>query len=91
MIELREGHPLISLRSEGTTFHLDVRPLLENGGEPYVYIMDCVNQIGAQEQLVVHALFEPKPLVAQMVRMGLRAECARVDADHWTLTISVQG
>ena len=88
MIELREGHPMISHWSEGTAFHLDVRELLENGGEPYLYIMDCVNQLSGQEQLVVHALFEPKPLITQIVRMGLLAEAARVDEEHWTLTVS---
>ena len=88
MIEPREAHPLVHTWSEGATFHVDVRALLEAGGEPYVYIMDCVNQIGAGETLVVHALFEPKPLEMQMTRMGFRIRSERVDADHWALTIA---
>ena len=88
MIEPREAHPLVHTWSEGPAFHLDVRELLESGGEPYVYIMDCVNQIGPGETLVVHALFEPKPLIAQVTRMGFRTRCERVDADHWALTIA---
>lgn len=91
MIELRDGHPMVRFWSEGATYHIDVRDLLENGGEPYVYIMDCVNQIGPGDTLVVHALFEPKPLIAQMTRMGLTAESTRVDAEHWTLSIRSGG
>jgi Uncharacterized conserved protein (DUF2249) len=88
MIELRDPHPLVRTWSEGATFHIDVRELLEQGGEPYVYIMDCVNQIGPQERLVVHALFEPRPLIAQMARMGFAARSERIDAEHWALHIS---
>lgn len=87
MIDPRDTHPLVRFWSEGTTYHIDVRELLENGGEPYLYIMDCVNQLAAGDTLVVHALFEPKPLIAQMARMGLSAESGRVDAEHWTLAI----
>lgn len=88
MIQLSEAHPLVRTWSEGSTFHIDVRELLENGGEPYVQIMECVNQIGPGDVLVVHALFEPKPLVAQLTRMGFSTRSDRVDADHWALTIS---
>jgi N-dimethylarginine dimethylaminohydrolase len=88
MIALREEHPLIRCWSEGDAYHMDVRELLEQGGEPYVHIMDCVNQIGPGEALVVHALFEPKPLVAQIGRMGLQATSERVDEDHWALRIT---
>jgi len=88
MIELREGHPMVSHWSDGPTFHLDVRELLANGGEPYVYIMDCVNQLEGDETLVVHALFEPRPLIAQMTRMGLQTRCDHVEPDHWAVTIA---
>ena len=87
MIELRDAHPLVRFWSEGATFHVDVRELLEHGGEPYMYIMDCINQIAAEDTLVVHALFEPKPLVAQLSRMGFFTTVERHDAEHWTLTI----
>ena len=91
MIELRDAHPLIRTWSEGPTYHLDVRPLLEQGGEPYSHIMGCVGQLAAGERLVVHALFLPKPLVAQMQQMGYQAEAQRIDAEHWAVTIMTQG
>ena len=88
MIKLRELHPLLSSWTDDHAFHLDVRGLLADGGEPYVYIMDCVNQLGAQDTLVIHALFDPKPLIAQLTRMGLSALSARLDEDHWALTVT---
>ncbi|HKI97897.1 MAG TPA: DUF2249 domain-containing protein [bacterium] len=88
MIELRDAHPLLRTWSEDGVFHLDVRPLLEHGGEPYVYIMDCVNQLDIGEAIVVHALFEPRPLMAQMARMGFDTRSERIDEEHWALHIS---
>ncbi len=91
MIELRDAHPLVRTWNEGSTFHLDVRELLEQGGEPYGAIMECVHQIAAGDTLVVHALFEPRPLIVQMTRMGLTSRSDRIDAEHWTLTVSQDG
>ena len=91
MIELSDAPPLVRTWSEGSTFHLDVRELLEQGGEPYVAIMDCVHQVAQGDELVVHALFEPRPLIAQVTRMGLACRSDRIDAEHWTLTISQEG
>ncbi len=88
MIEFRQDHPLLRFWSDADTYHLDVRELLETGGEPYLFILDCVHQLTPGDTLVVHALFEPKPLVAQMGRMGYRAHTERLDAEHWTVTIT---
>ena len=52
--------------------------------------MDCVNQIGPQERLVVHALFEPRPLIAQLTHMGFVTRSERVDAEHWTLHVAAE-
>jgi hypothetical protein len=87
MIVLHEEHSLVGFWHEAQVYHLDVRELLEEGGEPFVCIMDCVQQIAEGDTLVVHALFEPKPLVAHVERMGLQARCERIEPEHWTLTI----
>lgn len=88
MIESRDPHPLVRTWSEGDTFHLDVRAFLEQGGEPYTLIMDCVSQIGPQDKLVVHALFEPGPLIAHLTGMGLVTHCERVEPEHWALHVA---
>ncbi|MBI2570441.1 MAG: DUF2249 domain-containing protein [Candidatus Schekmanbacteria bacterium] len=86
-ISLERDYPLIELRQEGSVYHLDVRALIEQGGEPYPCIMSCVGQLDAQTELVVHAPFKPAPLVRQLERMGLESSAAHVGPDHWTLTI----
>jgi Uncharacterized conserved protein (DUF2249) len=91
MIELRDAHPLVKFWAEGQTYHVDVRELLEQGGEPYLYIMECVNQIAADDTLIIHALFEPKPLVSQLSRMEFLTQVKREDAEHWTLTVQPRG
>jgi len=53
--------------------------------------MECVHQIAPGDTLVVHALFEPKPLMVQMTRMGFASRSERIAAEHWTLTITQEG
>jgi hypothetical protein len=71
--------------------HLDVREMLEEGGEPYAIIMECVRMISTGQRLVVHAIMEPRPLIHQLGRMGYRMEVRHVGADHWELEVSPAG
>lgn len=68
-------------------YHLDVRPLLEGGGRPFGHIMACARQVSADDRLYLHAPFEPKPLFAQLQRMGLHHEARREGPDHWVVEI----
>jgi len=74
--------------SDSNRAHLDVRELLENGGEPYSVIMECVHQLAAGETIVLHALMEPRPLMRQLSGMGYGLSVSRVGPDHWQLEIS---
>lgn len=88
MIEYRQTHPLLSFRQEGAECHLDVRELLDSGEEPFMYIMDCVEQVGPGDTLVIHALFEPLPLIQHVRRMGLTADSTHTDMEHWELRVT---
>jgi uncharacterized protein (DUF2249 family) len=68
--------------------HLDVRELLEDGGEPYAIIMECVHSLTSGEQLILHALMQPRPLMSQLSRMGYGLALRHVGPDHWELEIS---
>jgi uncharacterized protein (DUF2249 family) len=68
--------------------HLDVRELLEDGGQPYALIMECVHQLATGEKLVLHALMQPRPLMSQLSRMGYGLAVSHVGPDHWELEIS---
>ncbi|MBI5505431.1 MAG: DUF2249 domain-containing protein [Deltaproteobacteria bacterium] len=70
--------------------HLDVRELLEDGGEPYAIIMECVNRLQGGECVVLHAIMQPRPLLAQLGRMGFACDVRHVGADHWEVDISAR-
>ena len=72
---------------EDDNYHLDVRPLLEKGGEPYQIIMDSVGQMSAADTLHIHALFDPKPLRRVLGQMGFQVDGVRQGEDHWVLTV----
>jgi uncharacterized protein (DUF2249 family) len=72
--------------SDGS-YDLDVRELMSMGGEPYAAIIHCVRQLQPGEQLFLHAIFEPLPLVKKLSRQGYSLQCMHEGIDHWIVTI----
>jgi uncharacterized protein (DUF2249 family) len=64
---------------------LDVRPELEQGGEPFVRIMEAASAIRPGETLVIGAPFEPVPLYAVLEARGFVHETEKVAADEWVV------
>ncbi len=62
---------------------LDVRPELEQGGEPFVRIMEAASAIKPGETLVIIAPFEPVPLYDVLGARGFSHETEKVAADEW--------
>lgn len=79
--------PDIKYWVEGSAHHLDVRPILEAGGEPFPFIMDAVSQLEGEHSLVLHALFDPAPLRRQFERMGLPQKVEQLEKDHWIVMV----
>jgi hypothetical protein len=77
--------PRIRFWQEGEAAHLDVRELLLAGGRPYASIMECVGRMQAGDVLFVHAVIEPKPLVAQLRQRGLACTVRQEGPEHWVL------
>jgi uncharacterized protein (DUF2249 family) len=67
--------------------HLDVREMLQEGGEPYGVIMECVSTLEAGQSLVVHAIMQPRPLIQQLGRMGYAPEVRHAGPDHWEVEV----
>ncbi len=67
---------------------LDVRPELEQGGEPFVRIMEAAARITPGETLVIVAPFEPVPLYAVLEARGFAHEMEQVAADEWVVCFS---
>jgi hypothetical protein len=68
---------------------LDVRQDLENGGEPFVRIMEAVTSIKPGGTLVIIAPFEPIPLYDVLGERGFSHETAMIAADEWIVRFSL--
>lgn len=67
---------------------LDVRPELEQGGEPFVRIMEAALAIKPGGTLVIVAPFEPVPLYAVLGAQGFAHETEKVATDEWVVCFS---
>ncbi len=64
---------------------LDVRPELEQGGEPFVRIMETATGIKKGETFVLIAPFEPVPLYEVLAARGFSHETKRVSSAEWVV------
>ncbi|HUY77397.1 MAG TPA: DUF2249 domain-containing protein [Ktedonobacterales bacterium] len=64
---------------------LDVRPELEQGGEPFVRIMEAAAHIPSGGSLVIIAPFEPAPLYAALAGRGFSHMTQCLAADEWVV------
>jgi TusA-related sulfurtransferase len=70
---------------------LDVRPLLEGGGEPFSQIMSTVESLGPHEGLKLIAPFEPRPLFSVMERKGYLNEVVELDGGSFEVRFFPKG
>jgi uncharacterized protein DUF2249 len=64
---------------------LDVRPVLEQGGEPFVQIMEAAERVPAGQTLVLVAPFEPVPLYGVLGARGFAHAIQQLAADEWVV------
>lgn len=67
----------------GAATTLDVRPTLEQGGEPFVEIMKAAATIQPGERLVIIAPFEPVPLYSALGGRGFSYAIRHRADDEW--------
>ena len=83
----REGVRTMSEQTASPETHanivLDVRPDLEQGGEPFVRIMEAAATIAPGGTLVLIAPFEPVPLYDVLGARGFSHATEKVAADEW--------
>ncbi|RTH08297.1 hypothetical protein CSW25_07565 [Thermus scotoductus] len=72
-------------------FHLDVRPILEAGGEPFSRILAAAREVKPGERLVLEVLFEPIPLYRVLAKQGFWAWCERIGERHYRAHFYRQG
>ena len=64
---------------------LDVRPVLAEGGEPFVQIMETAEHVPAGKSLVLIAPFEPVPLYQALGGRGFSHDTERISDDEWVI------
>lgn len=68
---------------------LDVRPIIDAGGEPFETIMEAVGNLG-DEPLVIVAPFEPTPLEGVLSSQGFAFDANEVEPGHWRTRFSAE-
>lgn len=81
--ESKLGTPRPEWLASPVGFHLDVRPILAAGGEPFGAIMAAAREVAAGQRLCLEAPFEPLPLYRVMQRKGFEAWCEQVGPEHY--------
>lgn len=64
---------------------LDVRPVLADGGEPFVQIMETAERVPTGKALVLIAPFEPVPLYQALAGRGFSHATERIADDEWII------
>lgn len=62
---------------------LDVRPILETGGEPLGAIMSAVAALGPDQGLRLLAPFKPVPLFDLLGARGFRHRATEIEGGDW--------
>lgn len=81
--ESKVGTPAPAWLEAPVGFSLDVRPILEAGGEPFQNIMSAAAEVRVGQRLVMETPFEPFPLYKVMGKKGFEAWCERLDKQHF--------
>jgi len=65
------------------TVTLDVREDIRKGGEPFSKIMDAVAHLRPDENLLLLAPFEPKPLFGVLAKQGFAHTAREIEGGDW--------
>jgi uncharacterized protein (DUF2249 family) len=65
------------------TVTVDVREDIRNGGEPFSKIMNAVAQLRPDENLLLRAPFEPKPLFGVLAEQGFTHTAREIANGDW--------
>ena len=72
----------------GVVATLDVRPIIAAGDEPFDQIMSSVAALGADEDLVIIAPFEPVPLEGVLGSQGFQFDAVEIGDGDWRVTFT---
>lgn len=64
---------------------LDVRPILNAGGEPFDQIMAFVTELSLGEGFRLWATFRPDPLLAVLAHKGYQSQATEMGDGNWAI------
>lgn len=67
---------------------IDVREDIKLKIEPFKKIMDAVKSLEGDQQLILHAPFNPFPLFKVMAKKGFDHESEQIENKHWKITFT---
>ncbi|HVU08114.1 MAG TPA: DUF2249 domain-containing protein [Verrucomicrobiae bacterium] len=70
---------------------LDVREDIRNGREPFSKIMAAVAELRADENFLLLAPFEPKPLFGLLARQGFNHSAREIENGDWEIIFARNG
>lgn len=70
---------------------LDVRPILNAGGEPFGEIMDAITRLAPDEGLKLRVTFEPVPLFKVLGAKGFSHRATELAAGDWEVLFEPSG
>lgn len=73
------------------TVTLDVREDIRKGGEPFSKIMGVVAQLRPDENLLLLAPFEPKPLFGVLAKQGFTHTAREIEDGDWEVLFTRSG
>lgn len=82
------GPEVFTARITCTARIVDARPILAAGDEPFATIMAAVDDLDADQVLVVLAPFEPVPLEGVLSSSGFAYEVEQLDGGDWRVSFT---
>lgn len=76
------------IESRNNIVELDVREQLRNKQEPFQLIMGAVSTLKEDDIFVLHATFNPTPLLKVMESKGYENEVKQIEEDHFIVTFT---
>ncbi len=70
-----------------STYELDVRPVIDEGRDPFRMIMDKVNTLHSGESLRIINHFKPTPLISVLEDKKYRTDCIKRSGDEYYLYV----
>lgn len=76
---------IVGVMDTAEPLHLDVRPLLDKGIEPFPAIMEAKTRLVAGQSFVLTAPFDPKPLYGLFEAEGFSVEAKQLSGGAWEI------